>query len=65
MRIGLNSHTAIDNFFIDTFTTGKYDLYSLINGLSDHDTQLLKINKVQKQEKECHTYIKYIYITVP
>jgi hypothetical protein len=29
-----------------------------INGLSDHDTQLLILNKGQKKEKECHTYIK-------
>jgi hypothetical protein len=56
-RIGLNSHTAID-VFIDTSTTGKYDLHPLIIGLSYHDDQLLIINKVQKQEKEEHTYIK-------
>jgi len=29
-RFGLNSHTAIDSVFIDTSTTGKYDLYPLI-----------------------------------
>ena len=38
---GLNSHTVTDNVFNDTFTIGKYDLHTLINGLSDHDTQLL------------------------
>jgi hypothetical protein len=36
-RMGLNSHTVIDSVFIDTSTNGKYDLYPLINGLSDHD----------------------------
>ena len=51
-------HTAIDNVFTDTSIIGKYDLYSLINGLSDHDTQLLILNKGQKKEKECHTYTK-------
>jgi len=56
--MGLNSHTAIDSVFVDTSTIGKYNLYPAINGLSDHDAQLLIINKVQKQEKECHTYIK-------
>jgi len=40
-RYGLNSHTVIDSVFIDTSTVGKYDLNPLINGLSDHDTQLL------------------------
>jgi len=39
-RFGLNSHTAINNVFIDTSTIGKYDLYPLINGLSDDDAQL-------------------------
>ena len=34
------------------------DLYPLINGLSDHDVQLLILIKGQKREKECHTYIK-------
>jgi hypothetical protein len=57
-RFELNSQTAINNVFIDTSTIGKYDLYSLINGLSDHDAQLLILNKGQKKEKECHTYIK-------
>ena len=58
-RFGLNSHkTAIDIVFVDTSTIGKYDQYPLINGLSDHDAQLLMLNKGQKKEKECHTYIK-------
>jgi len=50
--IGLNSHTTTDNVFTDTSTIGKYDLYPLINGLSDHDAQLLILNKGQKKEKE-------------
>jgi len=29
-----------------------------INGLSDHDAQMLIINKGQKKEKECYTYTK-------
>jgi hypothetical protein len=44
--------------FIDASTIKKYDLYPIINGLSDHDSQLLILNKVQKKEKECHTYSK-------
>jgi hypothetical protein len=57
-RFGLNSQTAINNVFIDTSTIEKYDLHPLINGLSDHDAQLLLLNKGQKEEKECYTYIK-------
>jgi hypothetical protein len=33
-------------------------LYPLINVLSDHDAQLLILNKGQKQANECHTYLK-------
>jgi len=36
-------------------TLGIYDIYRLINGVSDRDVQLLIINKVQKQEYECDT----------
>ena len=57
-RFVLNSKTAIDNVFIDTSTFGKYDLYPVINGLSDHDAQLLILNTGQKTGKECHTYTK-------
>jgi hypothetical protein len=53
-----NTKDDIDNVFIDTSTFGKYDLYPLINGLSDHDTQLLILNTRQKRGKECHTYTK-------
>lgn len=51
-RIGLNFYTAIDDVSINISKIKKYDLYPLANGLSDHDAQLLIINKVQKQIKE-------------
>jgi hypothetical protein len=57
-RFGLNSQTAIGNVFIDIFTNRKYDLYPLINGLPDHDAQLLILNMGQKKKNECHTYTK-------
>ena len=57
-RYGLISQTAIDSVFIDTSTTGKYDLYPFINGLLDCDAQFLILNKGQKEEKECQAYIK-------
>ena len=40
-RFGLNSQTDINNVFIDTSSNGKYEPYPFINGLSDHDAQLL------------------------
>jgi len=57
-RFGLNSQTAIDSVFINTSTIGKYDLYPLLNGLSDHDTQLIIIHIGQKKKNECYTYTK-------
>jgi hypothetical protein len=50
--------TIIDNFFIDTTSIGKYDIYPCINGLSDHDAQVLILHKALKQKKRYHTYIK-------
>jgi len=44
-KYGVDSHIAIDNVFIVTLTIGKYDLYSLVNGLSHHDSPLLVLNK--------------------
>jgi len=50
--------TAIDNVFIDISTMGNYELYRLINGLSDHDAQILVLNKGPKKKKECYTCTK-------
>jgi hypothetical protein len=33
-------------------------IYTLLQGLSDYDAQLLILNKGQKQKKERHTYFK-------
>ena len=46
-RIHNNSITAIDNIFIDKEV--KYENYSihpLVNGLSDHDAQIIIINNI-------------------
>jgi hypothetical protein len=61
-RFGLNSQTAIDNVFIDTSSIGKYDFYPLINGLSDHDAQLLILNNGQKKGKGM-SYMSYNVLT--
>jgi hypothetical protein len=39
----------IDNIFIDYSQFGKYQVFPLNTGLSDHDAQLLIIRKVQMQ----------------
>jgi hypothetical protein len=64
-RFGLNSQTAIDNVFTDTSTNGKYDIYPLINGLSDDDTQLLILNRDKKGERNVILILKEKSISIP
>jgi len=45
-RIQNNSATAIDNIFIDTSKFDSYVILPIINGLSDHDAQLITINDI-------------------
>jgi hypothetical protein len=54
----LISQTAIDNVFIDTTTIGNYEIHPPINGLSDHDAQLLTLSNAGKKEKDCNSTIK-------
>ena len=42
-RIQENTATTIDNFFIDTLKMSNYSISPVLNGLSDHDAQLLKL----------------------
>jgi hypothetical protein len=45
------SATAMDNIFIDASLHGNYVIHPLLNGLSDHDAQLIVLTKVM-------TYVK-------
>jgi exonuclease III len=42
-RLGQNSSSIIDNVFLDNSYLNKYDIAPVINGLSDHNEQLLMI----------------------
>ena len=42
-RVGPNSSSLIDNVFLDNSYINKYDIAPVINGLSDHNAQLLAI----------------------
>jgi hypothetical protein len=44
-----NSVSLIDNIFIDYSRVGKYQVFPLNTGLSDHDTQLLIIRNIHLQ----------------
>jgi hypothetical protein len=44
-----NSCTAIDNTFVENSVVGVYSVSPLINGLSDHEAQLLEIKDIDLQ----------------
>ena len=46
VRIQGNSHTLIDNIFINTFKHDEFSLYPVLNGLSDHDAQIIIISTI-------------------
>ena len=50
-RIRNKSSTAIDNIFVDNSRLGSTIKLPLINGLSDHDAQLLTINNIHAEKK--------------
>jgi len=43
-RIKNNSSTTIDSIFLDVSKLGTYTTHPMVNGLSDHDAQLLELN---------------------
>ena len=57
-RVGPNSSSLIDNVFLDNSYINKYDIAPVINGLSDHDAQLLAIQILQKHNNTRHMYYK-------
>jgi hypothetical protein len=48
----------IDSVFVDNSYLNKFDIIPLINGLSDHNAELLTIQFVQKHNKDRCTYFK-------
>ena len=57
-RIRPFSLSTIDNVFTDKSFLNKYNIAPLINGLSDHDAQLLTIQIFQKHINNQHVYYK-------
>jgi hypothetical protein len=45
-RIQNSSSTAIDNIFIDSARLSSSCISPIVNGLSDHDAQLLMVNNI-------------------
>jgi hypothetical protein len=51
-QISSRSLSTIDNFFIDTSYSNKFNIIPIINGLSDHDAQLLTLQFAQQHTKD-------------
>jgi hypothetical protein len=47
-RIQNESHTTIDNIFLNTNKLNNYSVYPCINGLLDHNAQCLIIHNLLK-----------------
>jgi hypothetical protein len=50
-RSQFQTSNIIDNIFIDTYKFTNYTAHPLHNGLSDHNAQLLKINKLNLKQQ--------------
>jgi len=48
-RIHNNSHSAIDNIFINTLKFSVFSLYPITNGLSDHDAQSIIMRNIRTE----------------
>jgi exonuclease III len=58
-RIYRNSVSAIDNIFIDTIKIDTYELIPTMNGLSDHDAQIINLNLNTLYNNKSHEYKTY------
>jgi len=55
-RIHNNSNTLIDNISINKLTNENYSIYPLINGLSDHDAQVLSLSDITAPDNRIELY---------
>jgi len=53
-RIQNNSHSAIDNIFINTLKFNDFSSFPIINGLSDHNAQEIIIRNIFEQNCDNH-----------
>jgi hypothetical protein len=57
--VNLSTSTRIYHIFIDTTRNGEYDKCPFMNGLSDHDAQVLILHMAQKWRQQHYTYMKW------
>ncbi len=58
-RITKSSSTAIDNIFIDKTKNVNYTIEPAINGLLDHDAQILVLHDIKINNKKPQFAIKH------
>jgi hypothetical protein len=51
------SSSAVDSIFINIYHKGKYTIYPLINGLSDHDVHIKQLENISIQTQVSETRI--------
>jgi len=54
-----NSISAIDNIFIDTTKRDTYEVIPVMNGISDHDAQIINLNLNTLYDNKSHEYQNY------
>jgi hypothetical protein len=57
-RTYINSSSPIDNIFIDTTKIETYEVIPVINGLSDHDAQIINLNTSNNKSGEYQVYFR-------
>jgi len=62
-RIHNNSASAIDNIFINTFKYNNFTVYPWINGMSDHDAQIIVLHNIITLKADNHFYFMRKFIT--
>jgi hypothetical protein len=56
-RICNDSNTAIDNILINIFKDDSFSVYPLINGLSDHDAQVIRLSNFKIPDNKNALYV--------
>jgi hypothetical protein len=51
-----NSSSAIDNIFIDITKIDTYEVIPVINGLSNHDAQIINLNTLNNTDTQNFTF---------
>ena len=62
-RIHNNSASAIGNIFINTFKYNNFTIYPWINGMLDHDAQIIVLHNIIILKVDNHFYFMRKFIT--